>query len=93
MAKILGINRNLAYELARSGTLPSIRLGKRLVCPKKAIDRLLGKTASSLGHHPGQAIHSQHWHDLHLLQSFHTHAHIYKEKRSWNHRHTMWKKY
>ena len=43
VAKILGINRNLAYELARSGTLPSIRLGKRLVCPKKAIDRLLGQ--------------------------------------------------
>ena len=43
VAKILGINRNLAYELARRGTLPSIRLGKRLVCPKKAIDRLLGQ--------------------------------------------------
>ena len=43
VAKVLGINRNLAYELARSGTLPSIRLGKRLVCPKKAIDRLLGQ--------------------------------------------------
>jgi excisionase family DNA binding protein len=43
VAKILGINRNLAYELARSGTLPSIRLGKRLICPKKAIDRLLNQ--------------------------------------------------
>ena len=43
VAKILGINRNLAYELARRGDLPALRLGKRLVCPKQAIDRLLSQ--------------------------------------------------
>jgi excisionase family DNA binding protein len=43
VAKMLGINRNLAYELARRGELPALRLGKRLVCPKQAIDRLLGQ--------------------------------------------------
>ena len=43
VAKILGINRNLAYELARRGDLPVLRLGKRLGCPKQAIDRLLGQ--------------------------------------------------
>jgi len=43
VAKILGINRNLAYELVRRGDLPALRLGKRLVCPKQAIDRLLGQ--------------------------------------------------
>ena len=43
VAQMLGINRNLAYELARRGTLPVIRLGKRLVCPKEAIDRLLSQ--------------------------------------------------
>ena len=43
VAKMFGINRNLAYELARRGELPAIRLGKRLVCPKQAIDRLLGQ--------------------------------------------------
>ena len=43
VAKILGINRNLAYELVRRGDLPALRLGKRFVCPKQAIDRLLGQ--------------------------------------------------
>ena len=43
VAKMLGINRNLAYELARRGELPALRLGRRLVCPKQAIDRLLGQ--------------------------------------------------
>ena len=41
VAKMFGINRNLAYDLARRGTLPVIRLGKRLVCPRAAIDRML----------------------------------------------------
>ena len=40
VAKMFGINRNLAYELARRGELPAIWLGKRLVCPKVAIDRM-----------------------------------------------------
>ena len=43
VAKMLGINRNLAYQLASKGSLPAIRLGRRLVCPKQAIDRLLGQ--------------------------------------------------
>jgi len=40
---MLGISRNLAYELARRGELPgTIKLGqKRLVVSKLAIERLL----------------------------------------------------
>ena len=42
-AAVLGISRNLAYELARRGELPGvIRLGqKRLVVSRAAIERLL----------------------------------------------------
>lgn len=42
-AAILGISRNLAYELARRGELPGvIKLGqKRLVVSRQAIERLL----------------------------------------------------
>jgi hypothetical protein len=32
----------LAYELARTGELPTIRLGRRLVVPRRALQRLLG---------------------------------------------------
>ena len=41
VAKALGISRGLAYQLAREGTIPVIRLGKRLVVPKLALQKLL----------------------------------------------------
>jgi excisionase family DNA binding protein len=41
-ADTLGIGRTLAYELARTGELPTIRLGRRLVVPRRALERLLG---------------------------------------------------
>lgn len=40
-AKELGISRALAYEMARTRRLPTLRFGRRLVVPKKAIERLL----------------------------------------------------
>lgn len=40
-AKILGISRGLAYELARSGQLPVVRFGRRLLIPRIALERML----------------------------------------------------
>ena len=40
-AQLLGLSRNTAYELAKVGQLPTIRLGKRLLVPKQALERLL----------------------------------------------------
>jgi len=40
-ASILGISRGLAYEMVRSGKLPALRLGKRLLVPKGSLLRLL----------------------------------------------------
>jgi len=40
-ASLLGVSRNSAYALARTGALPTIRLGKRLLVPKAALERLL----------------------------------------------------
>lgn len=44
VAKRLGINRSTAYELARCDQLPVpvIRLGRRLVVSRPALDALLG---------------------------------------------------
>lgn len=42
----LGVGRNQAYEAARAGQIPSIRIGKRLLVPRAALDRMLsGETA------------------------------------------------
>jgi excisionase family DNA binding protein len=40
-ASLLGVSRNSAYALARTGALPAIRLGKRLLVPQAALDRVL----------------------------------------------------
>ena len=40
-AQLLGIGRNHAYEAAKRGDIPSIKIGKRIVVPKAAIDRML----------------------------------------------------
>jgi excisionase family DNA binding protein len=41
-AAMLGISRNLAYELVGRGELPAVRLGRRIVVPRAAIETLLG---------------------------------------------------
>ena len=48
VSKMLGINRNLGYELARQGRIPTIKLGRRLLCPKTAVDRWLNEAGSGL---------------------------------------------
>jgi excisionase family DNA binding protein len=40
--QLLGISRATAYEAARSGQIPTLRIGKRLVVPTAALLRLLG---------------------------------------------------
>lgn len=40
-AALLGISRALAYELVKRGELPSLRLGRRLVMPRKALEAFL----------------------------------------------------
>lgn len=39
--KCLGVSRSTAYLAAREGTIPTIRLGRRLVVPTAALRRLL----------------------------------------------------
>ena len=40
-ARLAGIGKNSMYESARHGEVPVIRIGKRLLIPKAAFDRLL----------------------------------------------------
>jgi excisionase family DNA binding protein len=53
--KVLGISRGVAYEAARTGTLPCLRLGRRLVVPIARLADLLGESVdevvSALDHH------------------------------------------
>lgn len=43
-ARLLGISRGLAYESARRGQLPTIRIGRRLLVPRARLLDLVGAT-------------------------------------------------
>jgi excisionase family DNA binding protein len=42
-AKAIGCSRGLAYQAARSGELPTVRLGRRLFVPRARLLELLGE--------------------------------------------------
>ncbi len=44
-AALLGISRALAYELVRRGDLPCLRLGRRVVIPRKALEQFVETAA------------------------------------------------
>jgi excisionase family DNA binding protein len=43
-ARVLGIGRNTAYVAARSGELPSVKIGGRVVVPVRRLRALLDGT-------------------------------------------------
>jgi len=40
-AELIGISRAHAYELVRQSTIPSLKLGRRVVIPRRALERML----------------------------------------------------
>lgn len=40
-AQLLGISRNSAYEAARCGEIPTIRVGRRILVPRNRLEELL----------------------------------------------------
>jgi len=43
-AKLIGLSRNSTYDAVRRGQIPSIRMGKRILIPKIALERILRET-------------------------------------------------
>jgi len=41
--RLLGISRSLAYQAARTGDLPTVKIGRRLLVPRALVERLLGE--------------------------------------------------
>ena len=42
-AKMLGLSRASAYEAVRTGQIPSLRFGKRIVVPRAALNKMLSQ--------------------------------------------------
>lgn len=45
-AYMLGIGRGLAYELARTGQIPVLRLGRRMLVPRQQLEAMLAGEAT-----------------------------------------------
>ena len=48
-SEALGISRSLAYELVRGGEIPSLRLGRRVVVPARALEDLVEHASEAGG--------------------------------------------
>jgi excisionase family DNA binding protein len=46
-ARVLGISRSYCYELVQGGQLPSLRLGRRRLIPRAALERFVEAPAAS----------------------------------------------
>jgi excisionase family DNA binding protein len=42
-AKLLGIGRQLAYDKVKTGEIPAIRVGRRLLVLRRPLDKLLNE--------------------------------------------------
>jgi excisionase family DNA binding protein len=49
-AQLLGISRSFAYEAVKQGEIPSMRIGRRILVPKAALQRFL--ESPSIGTRP-----------------------------------------
>jgi excisionase family DNA binding protein len=47
-ARMLGVSRALGYELVRRGEIPSLRLGRRVVVPRKALEAMVDAPPESV---------------------------------------------
>jgi len=47
---LLGISRDLAYDLVARHELPAVRLGRRLVVPRRALEEVLLRGVAADGH-------------------------------------------
>jgi excisionase family DNA binding protein len=43
-ARVLRIGRNQAYDAVRRGDIPSIRVGRRILVPRHALEQLLNRS-------------------------------------------------
>ena len=47
-AEILGVSRNSAYQAVHAGELPAVKIGKRLLVPRIAFEKMLDSAGQKL---------------------------------------------
>jgi len=56
--KLLNIGRGSAYEAIRTGQIPSIRIGRRILVPRLGLQRLLDRSAEPVDKGDDKSEHS-----------------------------------
>ena len=46
VAEALGLSRGLTYEAIKTGQIPAVRVGKRLLVPRAALEKMLDVTVT-----------------------------------------------
>lgn len=46
-AQLLGLSKNIAYEAVASGAIPSIRIGRRILVPRAALEAMLASAGNA----------------------------------------------
>lgn len=46
--KLLGLSRGLVYQAIQSGQIPSIRIGRRVLIPRAALEHILAGTDANV---------------------------------------------
>jgi len=54
-ASLLGISRSFAYEAVQKGDIPSMRIGRRILVPKAALERFLATIPGSQAPSSGES--------------------------------------
>ncbi len=52
-ARLLGIGRQLAYDRVKTGEIPVIKVGRRLLVPRRALEKLLEQGQFAKGQRQG----------------------------------------
>ena len=47
-AKLLGLSKNSAYQACLTGEIPHLKIGKRILIPRVALERLLAQAGKPL---------------------------------------------
>ena len=55
-AKLLGIGRQLAYDRVKTGEIPAIKIGRRLLIPRRALEKLLEQPQLTGGRGSGHVL-------------------------------------
>ncbi len=67
-ARVLGIGRGLAYAMAKEGKIPVLQLGRRILVPRAALERLLSEGDRGAPYRDTEEVHRETANDVPIAE-------------------------